>query len=417
MARRLNGYHRVAVLFWVLATFAIVIWSQVPDYVVGWDLTVYRQAIHSLQAGRDPYSDGIVIQRAFHNTLASHSSDHPPFTYVYSPITLPLLRVVGQLPVWLAGLGYWTLYIAGALIALLAGVLAVEKNERAVFALILPAAIFFPGMVVNDVLFSGNVSYILYGLVFGAAALGWRDKGWGWFYAAVLIASCGKAPMLSLLIVPLVSARKQWLGVGLTGLAGIVLFALQPMLWPTLFSRYLEAVELQFSFNRDFGSSPAGQIASIFYDSIPYQATSVAAYLIYAVPCFCTLLYLSRRYFEGRFSQKQWTPVVLVGTLLMNPRIMEYDTAPMAIPMALIVWRFCGRGSSSTARLVKATVFFLAINVWPALQQAPRWRHMESLVLLAVFAAGAWLLLAVPSEAAEVELVPLPEAELVPQVA
>jgi len=416
MARRLNDYRRVAVVFWVLTTIAIVVWSLVPGYAVGWDLNVYRHAIHSLQSGQDPYADGIAVQRAFHSTLANHPSDYPPFTYVYSPITLPLLGIVGGWPVWLTGVGYWMLYFAGAAVAIWIGMLSVEEDERSVFAVLAPIAIFFPGLVLNDVLFSGNIAYILYGLVFGTAALGWRGKGWGWFYAAVLIASCGKAPMLSLLVIPLVSERKQWLWAGATGMAGIVLFVMQPLLWPGSFGRYLEAVELQFSFNRDFGTSPAGQLAEVLYDAIPYRMTSAATYLLYAVPFFCALLYLSRRYFDGRFSQKQWIPVVLVGTLLMNPRILEYDTAPMAIPMALIAWRFLGRGSSSVARIVKASIFFALINVWTVFHQAPRWRHMESVVLVAVFVAGAWLLLMTPDEDPAVDLVTAAESELVLQV-
>jgi hypothetical protein len=409
----LTGYRRIAVVFWALALTAIAIWSVVPGYVVGWDLQIYENAVHALHAGHDPYVDGIAVQRAFHATLASHPLEPTPYTYVYSPITLPMLGFLGQLPAWLLSAAYWILYIAGAALAIWTGMRAVEADEWPVFALLAPAAIFFPGLVQNDVLFSGNVAYILYGLVLGAAALGWKGKGWGWFYAAVLVASCGKAPMLSLLVIPVVSAKRQWLWAGATGLAGMALFAMQPLLWPAAFAKYLEAVELQFSFNRDFGTSPAGQVANVLYDAIPYRVTSAGFYLIYAIPFFCVLVYLSRRYFDGRFSQKQWIPVVLVGTLLMNPRIMEYDVAPMTIPMALIVWRFLGRGSSAVARIVKACVFFAAINLTAAFPQYLHWRQTETPVLVAAFVAGVWFLLTAPAEDAVGEAVV--EGELVPQ--
>ena len=89
-----------------------------------------------------------------------------------------------------------------------------------------------------------------------------------------------------------------------------------------LFRHYLQAVELQFSFNHDFSSSPAGLVADALYDVIPYQITSAGFYLFYGSGVFAVLLYLSRRYFAGEFSLKQWAPVVLTGTLLLNPRIM-----------------------------------------------------------------------------------------------
>ncbi len=43
-----------------------------------------------------------------------------------------------------------------------------------VFALLAPAAIFFPGLLQNDVFFSGNVACILYALVLLGAVVGWR---------------------------------------------------------------------------------------------------------------------------------------------------------------------------------------------------------------------------------------------------
>ena len=81
-------------VFWVLASSAILIWSLVPTYVVGWDLEVYENAIRALRLGHDPYLDGIAVQREFHATLAQHPTAPTPFTYVYSPLTVPLLRVI-----------------------------------------------------------------------------------------------------------------------------------------------------------------------------------------------------------------------------------------------------------------------------------------------------------------------------------
>jgi len=388
MKLRTAGWDRLPVVFWVLAVTAIAIWSQVPGYVVGWDLEVYRNAILSLRAGHDPYADGIAVQRAFH-ALAHHAPNAPtPFTYVYSPITLPLLGWIARFSFTWSGAVYWTLLAAAVVATLWVGVQAVEPQERRVFALLMPAAVFFPGLLQNDVLFSGNVAYILYGVVLAAAWVGWRRGQWAWFYAAVLAASCCKAPLLSLLALPVLSARRQWLPAGATGAAGVALFALQPYVWPVLFRHYLEAVELQFSFNLDFSSSPAGLLTKAFYGVLPYQPASVVFYLLYAVPVFAVLLRLRKGFLEGRMTLGQWMPVVLVGTVLLNPRIMEYDVAPIAPAMALLVWRFFARGRTLRQTILWAAAVFAVANVAAAFN----WRLTEGVLLLAVFAAGVWTL-------------------------
>jgi hypothetical protein len=376
----------ISIVFWVLAVAAVAIWSAVPGYVVGWDLRVYGAAVEALRAGHDPYADGVAIQRVFHSTLAQHPTAPPPFTYVYSPLTLLLLRLLSSVPLTLTSSVYWIVYAAAVIASIWIGLQFVEEKERIVFGLLAPAAVFFPGLLQNDVLFSGNIAYILYGLMLSGAWIGWRRGDWKWFYLATLAASCCKAPLLSMLAIPVLSARRQWIPAAATGAVGVALFAMQPMIWPTLFQHYLEAVELQFSFNHDFSSSPAGLLADALYDVIPYSITSSVFYLFYAAGFFVILLLLSRRFLAGRFSLKQFAPVLLVGTLLLNPRIMEYDVAPITLPMALIMWRFIQRGNT----LVRAG--FLWVVIFGALNGASRgpWRPTECLILVGLFGAGAW---------------------------
>ncbi len=395
MKLRFTGYRKVAIVFAALAAIALAVWSQVPGYVVGWDLQVYRAAILSLRAGHDPYVDGMAVQRIFHAERV-HAPDAPtPFTYVYSPITLPLIRLIALLPLAASGALYWLLYCLAALAVLWVSMQFVERQELPVFALLAPAAVFFPGLLQNDVFFSGNVACILYALVLLGAVLGWRRGRWLPFYGAVLAASCFKAPLLSLLAIPVFSARRQWWPAMLTGVLGLGLFAVQPMIWPELFRHYLQAVELQFSFNHDFSSSPAGLLADTLYDVIPYQVTSAVFYLFYGGGVFAILLALSRRYFAGAFPLTRWAPVVLLGTLLLNPRIMEYDVAPIALTMALVLWRFVGRGNSLGWTAGLAAGLFAAMNAAAACTPPGSgvhlwWRPTEALVLSGLFGVGAW---------------------------
>lgn len=387
-----KGYRAVAAVFWAMAVVAVVIWARVLPFPVGWDLAVYKTALLSLRAGHDPYADGMAVQRVFHLHLAEHPHIEPPYSYVYSPLTLPLLRAIGRLPFWLSGTMYWAAETAGFLMMLWVGMQFVEDRERRLFTLLAPAVIFFPGLVQNINLFSGNIAFTIYGLVFATALAGWRTGRWRLFLLVVLAASCCKAPLLSLLVIPVFSSRKEWIGAGVTFAVGCVLFAVQPLFWPVAFRHYLESVELQFSFNRDYSASPAGLLAWALDPSVPYQLVTAAAYPVYASLIVWTLWRLSRRYLAGRLTLQQWAPVLLVGTILLNPRVMEYDTVPLALPMALIAWRFFGRRGPGLRQALGMVGFFAVINVAYALLGAtpPDWKHVECVVLVAVFGMGVW---------------------------
>lgn len=397
MAGSTHVFRSVSRVFWVLCITAIAIWSLIPGYVVGWDLKVYKAAIVSLQNGHDPYADAMAIQREVHaQLLAEHSTlppgVSPPYSYVYSPVTLPLLRGVSHVPFAWSAVVYWLIYVCCVAGSLWAGWYAVEERERRVFALLAPVAVFFPGLLQQDTLFSGNIAFILYGCVLVAALYGWRRSVWTWFYLAVLIASCFKAPLLSLLAIPVLSARKQWVPAGITAVLGIGLFAMQPRIWPELFRHYLEAVELQFSFNRDFSSSPAGLLANALYNVIPYGITSAVFYLLYAAAVFGVLLYFRGKFLDGRFSLQQWIPVMMVGVILLNPRIMEYDVAPVTLMMALVLWRFFAHIWPMKRAVPAMSIVFAAINLAALSYGPPSWRITEGFVLAGLFLAGAWTL-------------------------
>ena len=361
-----------------------MLWVNAPKENPGWDLQVYQAAMHSVQDGHDPYEDGMAVQRVFH---AQHhpNTDAPPFTYVYSPLTLPLVRLAGILPGIVSGGLYWMLYGLAVIAEMWVCLQMVRRRERYVFMVVGPTAVFFPGLLENDVIFSGNIAYILHGMALLAAYFGWKRGDWRAFYGVVLFASCFKAPMLYLLAIPVLSAYRQWRPAIITGAAGLGLFAIQAFLWPATFRHYLEAVELQFSYNHDFSSSPAGVLADALYDVIPYKITSGVFYVFYAALFFGILFYLSRtRFLAGRVSLKQWVPFLLVGVLLLNPRIMEYDIGPVTIAMMLVCWRFLARGTTVLRAAFVGAWLMGALNV-----AAPRdWRATECVVIVCLFAAG-----------------------------
>lgn len=402
----------IVLAMWVAVVIAVAIWTHFET--PGWDVRVYVAAIHSLRAGHDPYADAMAIQQAYHDRQGDLSGD-PPYSYVYSPITLPLLRAIGRAPLRLCGTVYWLVYIASVLASIWIAMQFVQEGERHFFGYLAPAAAFFPGLLLNGTVLSGNVAYLLYAAALCAALAGWRRGVWGWFYAVVLLASCVKAPLLSLVAIPVLSARGQWRKAALTIAAGIGLFVVQPLVWPSLFRNYLEAVDLQFLFNRDFGCSPAGLFSdAIFRMGVPYSPFGLLFYLFYAVPLFAVLLYLSGRYLRGDLTLNQWAPVLLAGVILLNPRIMEYDVAPITLPLALIAWRFAVRTASTTrGAALYCAVVFGATNAVASYGWYIR-KLVDAPLLVAIFAAGCWSLWKRPrtSNAAVLLLETVPGTEI-----
>jgi hypothetical protein len=134
------------------------------------------------------------------------------------------------------------------------------------------------------------------------------------------------------------------------------------------------------------------------------------------------LVAISRRVRVNPHLRETWIPVAFVGTVLMNPRILFYDTAPLTIPLLLIGWRSLlllqkqveqrrtGRASGSFHSAIKANHFqsprfhqrtltpvlvgvcgFATCNILDGIWGD--WLPMELTVLLGVFTLGLWMLL------------------------
>ncbi|MGB0063030.1 MAG: hypothetical protein WBP85_01175 [Terracidiphilus sp.] len=368
-----------------------------PD--LDWDAKLYLHTIHSIQAGHDPYQVGISALNAYQSQPALQSHERAPVVYMYSPITIPLLRTIGSFPPILYIWGYWLIYAAGVLAQIWVSMQATEPAERRIFVFLAPAAAFFPGLIQVSTLMDGNVAYILYGLVFVTAYLGWRRGRWSWFYLATLAVSCCKVPMLSLLAIPVLSARRQWLPASITAAAGIALFLIQPWIWPSSFHNYLSGIELGFSYYHAFGVGPAGLLGYALCDAgLPYHAASTVFYVFYALALFGLLFYLSRQFLDGKLSLRQWMPVLITGVILLNPRVIEYDFAPLTLFLALILFRTIASFAGTKRAIVFSFLFFGAINaavllVAPIDTNYTYLNYIQGFVLIGIAAAGFWNLL------------------------
>jgi hypothetical protein len=85
-----------------------------------------------------------------------------------------------------------------------------------------------------------------------------------------------------------------------------------------------------------------------------------------------------------------------VGVILLNPRIMEYDLAPITLPLALVAWRAFARGRRFGSTIALMAGYFAIINTLAALSphglDNPPRKVTAGFVLAASFAAGAWIL-------------------------
>jgi len=87
---RLTAWTWAPYLLWILAIGAIPAWNAV-DAGNGRGAKAVLYALKSTEAGRDPYLDGMAAQDSYR---ALQPQGTPPYLYVYSPITLPLLGSV-----------------------------------------------------------------------------------------------------------------------------------------------------------------------------------------------------------------------------------------------------------------------------------------------------------------------------------
>jgi hypothetical protein len=182
-----------------------------------------------------------------------------------------------------------------------------------------------------------------------------------------------------------------------TGAIGVSLYALQGRIWPQAFRVYMHSLKVMSNSKRDFGCAPVGNLARILQNfGVPVERPCIVFYGVYVIVLFLFLLGLSRLYREQRICFKSWVPVMLIGVVLLNPRVQSYDIAAVSLPMALVVWRSL-TDADGKIRLplgIGAAIVLLGLNVFleinedfiPMLPGA--WKYLEMFMILGVFACG-----------------------------
>ncbi|MDR3764580.1 MAG: hypothetical protein P4M01_10830 [Acidobacteriota bacterium] len=325
-------------------------------------------------------------------------------TLAYSPLFLnPTLHIARMMPLWLVVGLFGLAYCGGWLIQLWAGMQCATPEERRILRYAAPVLTFFPGLLISDVIAAGNLAYILYGIVLLAMVVGWRRQNWTWFYLAILAVACVKIHLLTMLAIPVLCAKRQWWRAVATGVAGVALYAVQPLLWPQQFQAYAHTLQGMSHSRRDFGCAPVGNLARVLHlMQMPYDVLCLVFYLVFAAGLFGLLFWLSRLYREGRIRFESWAPVMLIGVILLDPRVQSYDIAAISLPMALLALRMLrGQDGKLWHPLVwGAGAAWLVLNIVQEVNEdvvtvlPDSWKYLEMAILLGVFASGVRMLLA-----------------------
>jgi len=307
---------------------------------VGWDLSVIQQAMKDLREGVNPYVAELARLDAM--SVGAHTYN----VYVYPPLTLRFLRLANFFPTAHGHILYWLAYAVGFGCQLWAGFHLALPREQRILQYALPFVVFFPGFMPNEVILSGNVAVPILGAVLAASVRGWKRNQWSWFYFSVLAGSLFKPPFLILLAIPLLAGRMQVLKSAAAAALGVLLFAAQKLLWPAEFLQYMRVMQVESSLRysaghvESFGFSAAGVLASSMKAmGKPYGAPSAVFFLGYISVLFARLIYVGWHYRRGRIGGATCMTVLLLGTCLLNPRILQYDALPVTLPMFLLVIR------------------------------------------------------------------------------
>lgn len=370
----------------------------------GVDVPQCWTAIQAVHLGGSPYRDGIAALQTFIQQHPQHDHMRAPLIYWYSPITIPLLKVLGWIPVGILLPLYVLALAAGYLMQLRAGYLMANKEEQRWLVWLLPFVAFFPGLLTDMTILSGNIAFLLYGPILWAAITGWKRERWFWFYVAVVVASFFKNPMLTLLAFPVLVGRRQWVPAIATAVISLVLFAIQPLIWPGPYQEYIAAIRMVFAWTCDYGIGPIGLLGKTLWDMhLPCSPATTIAFLFWALGLGTLLLVIRHRLPRTPICREMWLPLALLGALILSPRIKEYDIMPLTVPMLLLAVR----GLRPLLRKLDGVGFvqihpgwalagasiagFAVSNIIDALYGD--WVPIELIVLLAVFALGLYAVL------------------------
>jgi hypothetical protein len=290
-----------------------------------WDAHVYAHAIRAIETGGDPYAR------------------ETPLMYVYPPVFLYGARALRYL---IHGELAWKLYLLLNLSAVIAIPVVIATRYlrshwlNAGCALLIST--FHPFFTSAFSFFSGNLANVLYALVLLAGVPGVRKNRWACFYVTLVGAAAIKIPMLAFLLLPLLVGEGQVVPSLFTGLTVLILNGAQRVLILGAYHGYLDAARFQLLVRNDVG---LGLFATLFRlvhrsahlpQSLPY-----AAHVVFFASLAAGLCWAHKRGVPASM-RNWWISLVLLLSVLCNPRVLAYDIALIIVPLAFLTVEMLG---------------------------------------------------------------------------
>jgi hypothetical protein len=356
------------------------------------DLPVYTRALAAWQSGRDPYSTPMM-----------------GLYFLYPPFFLYAAGILSwAVPAHWGGGLYAALHVAAtcALPLVLARYFFRQTWLSLLFALLLFfASPFFTGMLA---LCGGNIASTLYCLAFLAAVPGLRRNQWIWFYIAVFLAAMVKIPFLELLLLPVLTGKRQWLRSILCGVAVVGAYLLEMKALPDLYSQFRWSLAHGIVAMGSYGYGVFGAFAT--YGHWLHIPSPSGAYVVVVALdiALVALMLLMRRRLESLGETNPiadlsrngiWLALVVTTVILMNPRQMNYDV-DISLVAAYVLWVYGLRTQRFLLLMVALFVPSLFVPLFLGLQLQGTY---PTITILAAFGLAYWRLWRETEQASEAQ--------------
>ena len=292
-----------------------------------WDAHVYADAIGRWRAGTDAYQTGPA-----------------GIPFVYPPIFLVaasrLEHIVGP------SVG-WYVYLALTFAATFAvpWLMATLYAKRTWLTFPLACALFFAGprLAGASTLLSGNINTLCFAVILVAGTAGVRRGKWTLFYFAVGTASLIKISFLGLLLLPLFASADVFAAIAAslgTCVAVIAGYFAEGKMFPAACESFQQNLLHHAIRTHHDGYAVLGVIRHILIGIHAGGGLVLpgVAHFIYCVVAVGALVVarirMGARVVEGKST---WLSLILITTITINPRMVDYDAAIAAIPAIVIL--------------------------------------------------------------------------------
>jgi len=354
----------------LIGAAALYLFTNPFGHWVLWDASVYARALDNWQIGRNPYS----------------LSD-PSLLFVYPPV---FLWAGGLLAHMFPGHSGWAFFILLYAIASLAiPVILVRFYLPQAWLSILCAyalAALEPRFAGIGAFRTGNITNVFYCTVLLAGAVGIRKNNWGYFYVAVLLIATVKLNFLIMLLLPMLIGWRQWLQALLCAAGACVAYPVQRMFTPGLYAAFQTALSRQFTRSNGYGIMG---VAIQIQESMHVKGLLIPclAQVSFMIAIISAMFILRNRLPKGN-AGGLWVALVLLGTILCNPRLLPYD-ADIALLAGIVV--LASALKIRRILLLAASIFLPSVLI-PLLVHQRVSGSYETAVLVLCFAAGYWIL-------------------------